>query len=121
MLAAEALFIAGFHEAAGFYAYHAFESMGGALCTSVGENYSMDHTHKINQFVGVAKRGVLRDRIGRGVSEVAALIMGIRNQLLYPRQVDDEVTLPTQVLSQEEARGLLKRVKGICKKVEEYV
>jgi hypothetical protein len=121
LLTAETNLVAGISEAAGFYAYHAFESMGGALCTSVGEDYSFSHTKKIHQFIAVSKRRGLRNKIGHQVLGVAGMLAD-RNQLLYPQQqIDNQVKLPSQVLSQTEAKSLLKRVKGICKKVEKYL
>jgi HEPN domain-containing protein len=121
ILAAEAMLRAGLPEATGFHAYHAFESMGGALCTSVGEDYSMGHAHKINQFTGVANRRGLRNKIGTGVLEVAMSLTAFRNQLLYPQLMEGKVILPEEVISQKEAETLLKRVRGICKKVEKCV
>jgi hypothetical protein len=117
---AEVALVAEIYEATGFYAYHAFESMGGALCAAVGEDYSLGHQKKINQFLAVSNRGRLRHQIGHEVSVVATLLAD-RNELLYPQQVDDQVILPNQVLSRVEAKDLLKRVKGICKKVEECI
>ncbi len=120
LLAADLMLKAGLPEAVGFYAYHAFESIGGALCASVGEDYPMGHDSKIHQFVAVAMRKWLYKRV-TDVSEVAQSLTHLRNKLLYPRLMGDEIILPSEVISQKEAETLLKRVKGICKKVEKCV
>lgn len=97
LLTAETSPAAGISEAVGFYAYHAFESMGGALCTSVGEDYSFSHTKKIHQFIAISNRRGLHNKIGVEIVLVAGLLPD-RNQCLYPQQnpqqTDSQVTLP---------------------------
>lgn len=119
--AAEVTLSASLQEAASFHAYHAFESLGGALCASLGEEYSMEHTKKINQFVAIANRGMFRQHIGHGVSNVAMIISSIRNKCLYPQESNDEVISPNQFIDDTDVSDLLKRVKGICNKVNKHM
>ena len=108
---AEVLADTGYQEAVTFYAYHAFESLGGVLCSSYGEHYPSGHTGKINAFVAVARRC----RIGVSVARVAIRIDSMRNRCLYPTEIIpvQSYETPSQAISLTDARDILRRVKGI--------
>lgn len=106
-------------ESVAFSSYHAFESLGGALCSSVGVTYHRKHPTKINQFVAVANRGGLRAKIGRDVAIVASLVSSIRNNCLYPNDIGGGVIeLPRDFIDLNDAKDMLKRTKGLYKKVK---
>ena len=119
---AKAALTVNVQEATGFYSYHAFESLGGALCASTGDNYPNTHAGKMNQFVAVANRGPFRPTIGRDVSVVAMLVSSLRNKCLYPEaQTGGRVRLPNQVLSLSDAQALAKRVAGVKRRVAKHL
>jgi HEPN domain-containing protein len=116
---AEILADAGYQEGVAFYAYHAFESLGGALCDSYGELYPSGHTGKINTFMAVAHRC----RIDISVGQVAMRVNSVRNQCLYPtEQIPDEAyQTPNQLIQPTDARDMLRRVKGIYRLIRRTI
>lgn len=116
---ADANISASIQESATFFAYHAFESLGGALCSSIGEMYSMEHAKKINQFIAASKRGKLRLKIARDVAYVGMVISSIRNKCLYPEELaSGGVRLPSDFITLSNAQDLVKRVRGVARKVD---
>lgn len=103
-----------FPELAVFFYYHCFESCGGALCSSRGGSYSLNHTTKINQF----KTAANRIGIGLNVAVVAGLITPLRNQMLYP---DAAGNSPSLLISVIQAQDLGNRVQGILRTVRRHL
>lgn len=97
---AESALSVDIHETGTFLSYHAFESIGGALCASAKEPYPRGHRKKINAFVSVSSRGALRKAIGYDVAMVAILVSSLRNQCLYPHMdAGGTVTAPSVTLT----------------------
>ncbi len=78
-------------EAVGFYTYHAFESLGGALLSANGLEPSWKHPDKINEFVTFA--GANGYAFAADVAAIAIQLQSIkciyshkegRDELLYP-------------------------------------
>lgn len=112
---AEALIEKEIFENAIFHSYHAFESIGGALCHSQGLHFPRKHISKTNQFQVAANRR----RIGRGVGALAIAISSLRSESLYPYQnPDGSIESPERRFNKTTAKDLLKRVKGVKRKVE---
>lgn len=116
MLAATALLDSHIQESATFYSYHAFESLGGALCEAKGISYHpRKHPQKINLFKTVAHRC----GIGVSVATVAIIVASIRNGCLYPSPTSSgSFETPDSKISHTAAKDILKRVKGIYKIVK---
>lgn len=121
--AAEAGHLAALQESSGFSSYHAVESLGGALCSSVGADYDkLDHTAKLNQFVAVANRGGLSRKVGYQVATVVSIVASVRNQFLYPYpRPDGSYQLPEEVIDLVDAKNAFKRVRGLIRKVERVI
>lgn len=118
----EASLAASIPESAAFHAYHAFESVGGAFCSSFGEDYPTSHQRKVNQFVAVANRSTMRHRIGHNVAYVAILVGSIRNNCLYPIEVtDSDYQTPSDLIDNVDAQDLLRRVGGIVRSVQRQI
>ena len=118
LTSADASIASGIQESATFFAYHAFESLGGALCSSVGEVYSKGHSRKINQFVAASRRGKLRVRISHDVAYVGMVLSSFRNKSLYPEELaSGAVELPSDFITLSNAKDIVKRVKGVTRKV----
>jgi hypothetical protein len=101
-------------EACGFAAYHTFESIGCAWIRHQGRQVPRGHRAKINKFVTLVRRESFR----RGVAYVAILTNALRNRMLYPS--DDgtgNYVLPEDVLSARDAEDLLRRVRGVARRV----
>jgi HEPN domain-containing protein len=119
---ADANLLANMQESVAFYSYHTFESLGGALCSSVGVIYPKGHASKINQFKSTANNGGLKDKIGRDVAVLATLVSSIRNKCLYPEELaDGSVTLPKDYIDINDAKDMLRRIKGLHKKVKKQL
>ena len=116
MESADTLLNRGIQESSAFYSYHAFESIGGALCESRGMRYHpLSHHNKINQFKLVAGRC----GVGTGVAKVALIVASVRNGCLYPNQASGGAfETPDQHITVHAAGDMLRRVKGICRVVE---
>jgi len=117
--AAKVLLDESIQESATFYSYHAFESMGGALCESQGVRYHpRGHPQKINLFTTVARKL----GIGKGVATVAIIVASMRNGCLYPNlSSGGSFETPETRTSKSAARDILKRVKGIYKIVKKML
>lgn len=104
-----------YQESSAFFSYHAFESLGGAVCSHVGIKYSMSHRAKINQFLSASKS----IGIEHGVNRVAIIMASVdRNMCLYPKkEAGDFHSIPENRLSVTDARDLNKRVNGVSKVV----
>lgn len=101
---------AGVPEAAGFAAYHSFESIGAAWIRHHGRIVPARHVSKLNSFQSLS----VGFTFGHGVAHLAILLTAVRNKLLYP--VPDGVggySLPETVLGSHGAQDLLRRVRGI--------
>lgn len=118
ILAAEAIASVNLQEAISFFAYHAFESMGGALCEHLNVTYPKSHDKKINQFVAVSGK----TNHQKSVKRVAERLESLRNVLLYPQELSDGAYLrPSQQITLDQAKDLLKRVKGVYRMLEKYI
>lgn len=117
--AADSLIGNNIQESATFYSYHAFESMGGALCEKNGERYHpKSHPAKINLFKTVAHRC----GIGVSVATVAIIAASIRNGCLYPNETAiGDFDTPDSRISISDAKDLLRRVKGVLKTVKRFI
>ncbi len=112
--AADASLNAGVQEAAGFNTYHAFESLGGAVCYVRGRHYPRSHIKKMNQFVAASSRFAFRFSVGHLVITLSSL----RNDCLYPKeQSDGSMEIPENVISSADARDLINRVRGILGRI----
>ncbi len=103
-------------ENSAFFSYHAFESIGGALCNHYNQIYPRSHIGKINQIITTAKRAGIQ----RSVTVVATILNSLgRNNLLYPNpQSSGGFTVPEMKLTVSNSKDLLRRVKGIKRVVE---
>ena len=117
--AAETLLSDNIQESATFYSYHAFESMGGALCEKNGVKYHpKKHPQKINLFKTVANQC----GIGVGVATVAIIVASLRNDCLYPNKTPiGDFDTPDNQISTSNASDMLRRVKGVFRIVKRYV
>jgi len=108
-------------ETSGFYTYHAFESMGGALCSHFNRTYPRAHDSKINQFIAVSAQ--VDQNLRHSVSKVATILDSCgRNNFLYPNpRPDGNFDLPQDKLTKTDAKDMLKRVKGILKRIKKII
>jgi hypothetical protein len=116
-LAANAALSAGAQEKAGFLAYHAFESSGGALGTHLG--YSMgkavSHNLKLKRFQEAAKKVGLSKR----VALLAVRLGGMRNLFLYPHVLPDgSIIAPEDQITAAKAKELVKEVVNLVNLVK---
>lgn len=109
--ASQAALAANIREASAFCAYHAFESVGGAVCSVRNRKYSVrSHRKKMNQFQAASNAFPFSHAVAR----VVVLVASVRNEALYPELLPDgSVTLPESTFSQTEAATLLHRVRGV--------
>ncbi len=120
--AAEATLAADRHEATAFYSYHAFESLGGAFCISLGQAYSTDHAKKINQFVAATRTHTTTRGIGLTIANIAIEVFSLRNKCLYPQElVSGSSTTPSQHITKKKAEKLLRKVKGVTAKMKKQI
>jgi len=111
----EASLNAGIHEKAGFLLYHAFESSGGAYCSSKGETYPYSHQKKINMFVS-SSRG---ERYSIHASQLAVELKSLRNLLLYPDETPHgHISLPKNQITPDQTKRLLGRVSSLIKRIK---
>lgn len=102
------------HEASAFAAYHAFESIGAAWLRHLGRTVPQKHASKLRDFASQSKR---RLRASLAIGELALLLQGLRNALLYPFLSNAGYRVPRQALTPAEARRLVSRVGGIIRQV----
>ena len=116
LAAADAVLAQAIQEKAGFLAYHAFESIGGAYCTARGVPYHpASHPRKLALFVQTAQQ----ERFARVTARLAIEVTALRNLLLYPRRCSDgSVARPETVVTAAQARRLVGRVNSLVKQVE---
>jgi hypothetical protein len=117
-------------EAAGFYAYHAFESIGGALLTRNGWPVPWKHPHKISQFEACA--------LAHGYPfepDVAALAIQLdsircsysskqgRDELLYPtrRPGGGVAAVPHDSFTVAQAQALVGDVGNLIAQIQPHV
>jgi hypothetical protein len=116
--AAEAALDRAIQEKAGFLAYHAFESSGGAFCHSRGVPYPIAHGAKINVFAQAARM----ERFAQHVARLAIELRSLRNLLLYPRALQNgQIERPRSVITEAQARRLLGRVDTLVQRVKSVV
>lgn len=116
--AAHAALAARRQEKATFLAYHAFESLGGALSATKAQPYPLKHQRKLNQFVALAQPY----KFGRAVAALAITLASLRNRCLYPEEhPGGVVTVPKDVVPESLARSLLSRVGGIARSLSPYI
>jgi len=117
----EKLINEGLQETSGFYTYHAFESLGGALCAHFNREYPQGHDKKINQFIATSSK--VDNQFKRAVSEVATILQSFgRNNFLYPdRQPNGSIQLPQDKLTKTDAQDMLRRVKGIRNRLKKII
>lgn len=113
--AADRLHGGGLQECGAFYAYHSFESIGSALIVSHGRRVPKDHKKKINSFMRASR--------GRSyqisVAVLAQQLTSLRNKLLYPKaQSDGSILRPEDVLTAAQAKELMRRVRGLVRRVK---
>ena len=117
LVAARAMLVASLQETAVFKAYHAFESIGGALSTSHGNTYPRSHSRKLNQFVTLVP-----NHHRHAVSALAIQLSALRNAALYPLvQPSGDVQCPKDRWTGAQAAELVRRVNGIVRKVARSV
>jgi hypothetical protein len=106
-------------EVSGFCSYHAFESIGGAVCFVRNRAYSQrSHTKKINQFMSASHAFAF----SHSVSRVAILLASVRNECLYPEYLPDgSMELPEQKLSVTDASILFQRVGGVISSITKQI
>ena len=68
------------HEVSAFAAYHAFESIGAAWLRHLGQTVPRKHRSKLREFSIRSKRL----KAGVAIAQLAVLLEGWRNKLLYP-------------------------------------
>jgi len=101
----------GFHEKAGFLAYHAFESVGGAFCEARGVRYHpASHPAKLSRFVQTARQ----ERFARSAAALASQVASLRNRVLYPRAIGNgQIEIPEDMITNSAARRLLGRIQAL--------
>lgn len=102
-------------EAGAFTAYHAFESTGCAWIRHLSHKVPRSpHKAKIDSFVKLS-RGY---SFGTGAATLAIHLNALRNNMLYP--IADKYgsyILPETQMSAANSKDLLRRVRGIMRKV----
>ena len=106
-------------EVIGFKGYHAFESIAGAFNSHFGHTVPKSHVKKLNSFVAHACHS--RHINGMAIATLAMTFNGVRNLYLYPEKDGSNYKVPMNSLSMTNAKELVRRVKGIVKKIEKLV
>lgn len=115
---ADACFGVKTHEQSAFLGYHAYESLGGAYCSAHNVTVPKSHPKKLNSFV-VALRGKPE---AHTVAQLNVQLASLRNLLLYPSlNAQGAVQAPKEVITETQARDLVKRVRGLRNKLERYM
>lgn len=115
LLAADAALDVGAHSKGAFLGYHAFESAGGAYCSSHGVHYPLSHDSKIRTFVQHAGQ----ESYSQHAAQLATAYQSIgRNALMYPQLLPNgAVRRPADVISPAQARRLKGRTQTLVEKV----
>jgi hypothetical protein len=116
LAAADAAIAHTVQEKAGFLAYHAFESMGGAMCASRGVAYHpANHRQKLQRFV----TAVRQERFALAAAQLASEVASLRNAFLYPRILQTgSIGMPEQVITTAQATRLVGRVRTLGGRVQ---
>lgn len=105
----------GIHEKAGFLGYHAFESTGGAFCSSRGIPVPRSHKAKITTFVAAARN----ERSGRTIAKLAIAYGSLRNPLLYPKPLQNgTMQRPQEFITPAQTTRLLGRTKALLEDIK---
>ena len=97
-------------------AYHAFESLGGAVLSYRGKPYSFKHGAKLNSFKSEAK--VFGRPIQTRVAELCIVLASVRSSTLYPEELPHGVVArPSMRFTVPQARRLIGRVKSLLNRV----
>jgi len=117
---ANAILPVAIQEIAGFLAYHAFESLGGALCVHHGKKPpKVPHLAKIQMFQGFANG----HPFGPDVARVAILVQSIRNDLLYPSRVTSGglAEAPDEIYTLADATDLINEVTNVLGQIRPII
>ena len=115
LVAADRTLAAQVHENAAFFGYHAFESLGGALCHRNGKPYPFVHKKKIKVFVHEAKY----EKYAKHVAELAIAYGSLRNALLYPIvRPGGCLQEPIHSITHAQATRLVGRTKSLAIRVQ---
>ncbi len=114
-LSASDLLANDIHEAAGFTAYHAFESIGAAWIRKNGRLVPRGHNRKLNAFVNLCHGTAF----AHSASYLATFVNALRNKTLYPvlNNVNNYET-PQNTFTKNQIKDLNKRVKGFINKIK---
>ena len=115
---ADACFGVKTHEQSAFMGYHAYESLGGAYCSSRHIHVPSSHTRKLNAFLAA-----LRGRPeAHTVAQMNMQLSSLRNMLLYPSiNSRGAMQSPKEVITEAQARTLVKRVRGLRNKLDPHI
>lgn len=99
----------------GFGTYHAFESIGGAFNTHIGQPVPKGHEKKINTFVLNYRRQTISRIPPERIASLAIILNAMRNKFLYPEDTPLGFKAPKQQISLANARDVTSRVNGIIR------
>jgi hypothetical protein len=122
LCAADATLNANIQESVGFHSYHAFESIGGALCSFKMIKYSKNHARKINQLVASSRTINIQQRTKIMIATLAIQLSSIRNECLYPKEFPGgTIRLPQQFVTLNQAMRILRQVKYITNIIQRHI
>jgi len=122
LCAADATLNANIQESVGFHSYHAFESIGGALCSFRMIRYSRNHVTKMNQFVASSRTINISQRNKNMIAALAIQLSSIRNECLYPKEFPGgTIRLPQHLVTLNQAVNILRRVKYITNLIQRHI
>lgn len=109
------------YEVSGFLSYHAFESLGGALCTHLGRTYPKSHPKKLKVFVQISRR--FDSKFAYGVANITLIFesLKLREKSLYPSNDNGHVQPPKDIIKKSHVKKLISKVNGIKKRVKKEV
>jgi hypothetical protein len=106
------------HEAVGFDAYHALESICSAWIIHRGATLARTHVRKLNQFATLANHWPF----GRGAVAMVIAVKAMRNGFLYPStDATGHTRLPEAVVTPTQVRDMTRRVGGVIRAVQSYL
>ena len=98
------------HEAAGFAAYHSFESIAAAWILRSSQAVPRSHSKKLTTFI----RFYQSESDCRAVATVAIAVSSVRNRMLYPSpDAQNMDQTPQNLFTHAEVSKLLSRVNGL--------
>lgn len=107
-------------EAAGFCAYHAFESIGSAWIRHNRRRIPRRHDDKIEAFVELCRGRNFARRVGRVRLQIRYL--RLRNELLYPSvNAQGNCQLPEEKMSQDDAADFIRRIGGVIRTIQRFI